>query len=102
MSALSFFVSLIGLLFIFVALLGILRMKDPLQRLQVASKASTLGVIFCLSALLTTGLRLEDHLKCLLAIVFIFFTSPIAVQAIAMAAYRKEQVKLHLKRDDLR
>jgi multicomponent Na+:H+ antiporter subunit G len=66
---------------------GILRMPDVYIRLQVASKASSLGI-----ALLMLGVALHfDDLsvtiRAVLVVAFLFLTAPVAAHVIGRAAY---------------
>jgi len=80
---------MLGLFFLFVGSLGVLRLQDVYLRLQAASKSVTFGVGFFL-----TGAALLTHdpvvlAKALLAVAFLFLTSPIAAQLIARAAIQR-------------
>lgn len=77
-----------GLLFDFFGVLGLLRLPDVYNRLQAATKCVTFG-----SAGILFGVFLYEGLtgfgfKALLAIAFIFLTSPVAAHAIARASHR--------------
>jgi multicomponent Na+:H+ antiporter subunit G len=66
---------------------GVLRMPDVYQRLQVASKASSLGI-----ALLAVGVAAHFDtfsvtVRALLVVVFLFLTAPVAAHVIGRAAY---------------
>ncbi|MGD8683878.1 MAG: monovalent cation/H(+) antiporter subunit G [Chloroflexota bacterium] len=66
---------------------GIVRMPDVYVRLQVASKASSLGI-----ALLVLGVAahfddLAVTVRALLVVVFLFLTAPVAAHVIGRAAY---------------
>lgn len=78
---------LIGATFALLAAVGIIRMPDFYTRLQVITKASTLG-ISCL--VLAAALEFEGTgttTRALLVIAFLTLTSPISAQMLAMAAY---------------
>ena len=78
---------IIGATFALLAAVGIIRMPDFYTRLQVITKASTLGVS-CL--VLAAALEFEGTgttTRALLVIAFLTLTSPISAQMIAMAAY---------------
>lgn len=67
--------------------IGVLRMPDVYMRLQVASKASSLGA-GCL--MLGVALHFEDIgivVRAVLVIIFIFLTAPVSAHLIGRAAY---------------
>jgi multicomponent Na+:H+ antiporter subunit G len=78
---------LIGAIFALLAAIGIVRMPDLLMRMQVATKASTLGVA-CL--LLSVAIFYDDvgvTSRALLVIIFVFLTAPVAAHMIGRAAH---------------
>lgn len=78
---------LIGVLFMCLAALGILRMPDLFLRLSTTTKAATLGVG---SVLLAIAVRFEDvgvASRALAPLVFLLLTAPIAAHMIGRAAY---------------
>src|SRR5699024_2451737 len=87
-----------GTFFIFSSALGIIRFPGIFTRLHAATKAPTLGII---SILLATFLFLYgSHQlvsgKLLLAILFIFLSSPVAGHMLSRAAH-KSGVKPYLR-----
>jgi len=77
----------IGSLFYILAGLGLVRMPDVFNRIQVGTKATTLGTF---SILLGVGIYdVNQLLKCLVIIVFIAMTNPIGSSVLARAAYKK-------------
>ncbi len=79
----------IGLMFLFVGSLGVLRFEDVYLRLQASSKALTFGLGFFLpGAALLTG-DPETVAKALLAVSFQFLTAPIAAHMMARSALRR-------------
>ena len=80
----------LGVLFLLLGAIGILRFPDCYTRMHAAGKCDTLG-----SLLVVTGLALYHGLssetpKILFIAVFIFLTSPTATHAVAQAALRNE------------
>lgn len=75
-----------GTLLMLVAAIGILRLKDPLQRMHSSTKAGTLGTI-----LLVTGVLLgsDDAPRSngILVILFLMLTLPLAAQLLGRATY---------------
>ncbi len=76
----------LGLFFLFVGTLGLLRLPDVYNRLHATTKCDTLGaglvlLSMALQSNLATGIRLG------LLIMFIVITNPTAAHVIARAAY---------------
>lgn len=76
----------LGLFFLFVGTLGLLRLPDVYNRLHATTKCDTLGaglvlLSMALQSSLTIGIRLG------LLIMFIVITNPTAAHVIARAAY---------------
>ena len=78
----------IGAAFMVLAAIGIVRMPDFLARLQVTSKASTLGIICMLIGVAVHFGAASVVLRALGVIAFIGLTTPLAAHAIARAGYR--------------
>ena len=77
-------VILIGVVFLFSAGLGMLRMPDAFTRIQAGTKASTLG-----NTLVLAGIALYHpawSLKLLIVVYFVLMTNPISSHALARAA----------------
>lgn len=102
MILLSHIFLIIGITFIALAVLGLLRMKDLRLRLQVASKASTLELIFCLPSVILSNPIPGTLTKALLTILFLFLTTHVAAQAIAKLSHEQKTERLKLKSDDLK
>lgn len=68
--------------------LGLVRLPDVYNRLQAATKCVTLGTCSILfGILLITGLS-ATGVKCLLTIIFLMLTAPVAAHAISRASRR--------------
>jgi multicomponent Na+:H+ antiporter subunit G len=78
---------LIGSLFLLLAAIGVIRMPDLLMRIQVATKASTLGVGCMLLAVAVYFHDFGMTIRVLLVISFFFMTAPVAAHMIGRAAY---------------
>lgn len=84
----------IGVLFMLISALGILRLPDVFTRMHAAGKAATLGVS-CL--LLAAGVYFgalgdpSEFWRMVALIVLFFVTAPIATTTMARAAYRTAQ-----------
>lgn len=66
---------------------GILRMPDVYIRLQVASKASSLGIALLMLGVAAHFGELSVTVRALLVVVFVFLTAPVAAHVIGRAAY---------------
>ncbi len=81
----------IGTFFLLLASIGLIRMPDVYNRMQTATKATTLGALSVL-----VGIGLIDLWwlpKSLILAIFIVLTAPIGASALARASY-KHGVKL--------
>ncbi len=77
----------VGLLIMLVGSIGILRLPDFFSRTHAASKVDTTGIIFLLLGLVVIeGVSLAMA-KLLIAIAFIMLANPVAVHALARAAW---------------
>ncbi len=78
-------ITLIGSLVLLIASIGLIRMPDVYNRLQVGTKASTLGTILVLSgiAFIMPGWAP----KLVLLVVFVMVTNPVSSHVLARAAY---------------
>ncbi len=67
--------------------IGIVRMSDVFIRLQVASKASSLGIALLMLGVAAHFDTLSVTVRALLVVVFLFLTAPVAAHVIGRAAY---------------
>lgn len=90
-----------GTFFIFSSALGIIRFPDVFTRLHAATKAPTLGIISILLAtfLFLYGSHQMVSGKLLLAILFIFLSSPVGGHMLSRAAH-KANVKPYLRHQE--
>jgi multicomponent Na+:H+ antiporter subunit G len=80
----------LGVLFLLLGAIGILRFPDCYTRMHAAGKCDTLGSLLIVSGLaFYHGVSLESA-KIVFIAVFIFLTSPTATHAIARAALRND------------
>ncbi len=78
---------IVGLFFLAVATIGLLRLPDVYNRLHATTKCDTLGAgLVLLSLALQSELAVAVRLA--LLIIFIVITNPTAAHVIARAAYR--------------
>lgn len=78
-------ITLIGSFVLLVASIGLVRMPDVYNRLQVGTKASTLGTILVLAGLAFIVPGWVG--KLLLLIIFVMITNPVSSHVLARAAY---------------
>jgi multicomponent Na+:H+ antiporter subunit G len=78
----------IGVFFMFVAALGVLRLSDFYQRIHAPTKAATLGLMFLLIAVTLSVQEKDVVTKAVLAMLFIAATAPVGAHLLARAAYR--------------
>lgn len=76
-----------GGILVFLSGVGILKMPDTFMRMQVATKASTLGLFLLLIALSIHFHRPEIYARCILIIAFIFLTGPVGAHMIGRSSY---------------
>ncbi len=78
-------ITLIGSFVLLIASIGLVRMPDIYNRLQVGTKASTLGTILVLLGLAFVVPGWSP--KLVLLIVFVMVTNPVSSHVLARAAY---------------
>lgn len=69
-----------------IAAVGLVRLRDPLQRMHSATKAGTLGTTLVVGGVLASG-GVASTLTGILVILFLLFTLPIAAQLLGRATY---------------
>jgi multicomponent Na+:H+ antiporter subunit G len=78
---------LLGAGFMFVAALGLVRFPDLFTRMHAASKAGSLGLGCILLGVAVAYPAPIVIAKCIMVLLFIFLTTPIAAHMIGRAAY---------------
>lgn len=90
----------LGSIWVLIAALGIVRMPDVFTRIQVVTKATTFGLgMIMLATALYFGWSGESS-RAILAVIFIFITSPVAAHMLARTAYRRKEVALWEKTEN--
>jgi multicomponent Na+:H+ antiporter subunit G len=91
MELVACFFIILGVLFSFLGVVGILRLPDTYTRLHASGKTGTLGVAFlCVGA----GILMPASALKLIALgLFITFSGPVASHAIAAAVHRSDLVR---------
>jgi len=79
---------ILGVFFMFVSSLGVLRMPDFYSRLHSPTKAATLGLFFLFVAVAIGVPETVVVTKALLALLFIAATAPVGAHIMSRAAYR--------------
>jgi multicomponent Na+:H+ antiporter subunit G len=78
----------IGITFDLFGCIGLIRMPDVYNRLQVATKCVTLGTCGILMGVLIKSGFTAAGVKALLCIAFLLLTAPVSAHALARAAHR--------------
>ena len=78
---------LLGSVLMLLSGVGILRMPDVYMRLQVASKASSLGAGLLMLAVAVYFAELGIVVRSILVVAFIFLTTPVSAHLLGRAAY---------------
>ena len=81
---------LLGIMFDFFGVLGLVRLPDVYNRLQAATKCVTFGSAGILFGVFIIQGFNNFGFKVILGIVFIFLTSPVSAHAISRAAHRSK------------
>ncbi|MCW2368440.1 monovalent cation/H(+) antiporter subunit G [Sphingobium sp. B11D3D] len=76
-----------GTAFLLIAAIGIVRLRDPLQRMHSATKAGTLGATLMLLGVVLAADIAELNWTSGLTILFLLITLPIGAQLLGRAAY---------------
>ena len=81
---------LIGIVFTFVAAIGLLKLNDPMTRLHAPTKAATVGIgAFLLASMCHAFAIAEGSFHELLVLAFLFVTAPISANFIAKVNIHK-------------
>jgi multicomponent Na+:H+ antiporter subunit G len=78
---------LIGLFFMIVGSIGILRLPDFFARTHAASTVDTVGIVISLIGIAFIGHGIVEGGKTLLAALLIMLTNPVSAHALAKAAF---------------
>ncbi|MCH8475154.1 MAG: monovalent cation/H(+) antiporter subunit G [Opitutales bacterium] len=81
----------LGLLTMFVGSLGLIRLPDFYTRSHAASMVDTTGIIILLLGLVFLIGPSQAGLKLLIGVVFVILSNPVAIHALARAAFRSGQ-----------
>ncbi len=78
---------ILGAVFGLLSAVGVVRMPDVYIRLQVASKASSLGIALLMLGVALHFGELSVTIRALLVVIFLFLTAPVTAHVIGRAAY---------------
>lgn len=81
------FFLVVGVLFLLLAAVGVVRMPDVFTRMQAATKAATLGAGCMLLAVAVYFDSFGVTMRALLVTAFLFITAPVAAHMLGRAAY---------------
>jgi multicomponent Na+:H+ antiporter subunit G len=84
----AFAVAVVGIAFMVIAGIGLLRMPDLPTRMHASSKAGTLGAALVLAAVALHFGDAAIAVRVAVVCVFLLLTAPVASHVIARAAYR--------------
>lgn len=90
----------IGGIFMFLGVLGLIRMPDVFNKLQAGTKATTLGFLS-----LALGLFFIEPAwwgKILVIVFFVLFTNPVGSHNIARAVHKRKEKAILPQGDDLK
>lgn len=93
MTVLSVVLISLGVFFLVMGAVGLVRFPDYWSRMHAAGKCDTLGSLLLLSGLTCYGGATFASVKILMIGLFIFMTSPTATHAIARAAFEHEEAR---------
>ena len=80
---------LAGILFVFVGMVGLLRLPDVYNRLHATTKIATLGTFGVMIAIAIKAGFSTMGLKAITVGIFLLLTAPVAAHMIARAAHRQ-------------
>ena len=81
----------IGLFFLSIGTIGLLKLSNTLERMHATSEATTLGVGFIVLAGVIDFYPNGIYLSAILVLVFLFITAPTGAHMIARATYTQDK-----------
>jgi monovalent cation/proton antiporter MnhG/PhaG subunit len=99
MLVLSVALKLVGVAFLCIAGLGVIRLSDPFQRMHAATKAGTLGAGLVILGTVTAHGATDATIVGVLTIIFLLLTVPVAGHLLGRASY-VSGARLSLRGDD--
>ncbi len=84
----GYFFIFLGILFLLLSSIGLLRMPDTISRMHAGTKASTLGTILVIIG----AIFLAPHLwfKLILLALFVLLTNPLSASIVAKSSYNRD------------
>lgn len=86
MTIVAMLLMVLGASLLLVAAIGVIRLRDPLQRMHSATKAGTLGTALMLVGVMLSGVD-EIGWTGALTILFLLLTLPVGAQLLGRASY---------------
>ncbi|VGO10903.1 Na(+) H(+) antiporter subunit G [plant metagenome] len=99
---LALLLKLAGFVFLFAAALGLLRFKDPLQRMHASTKAGTIGAGLTVAGAALTQADGTTLMIAALTILFLVLTVPVAGHVLGRAIYVSGRAPLDADKDALK
>ncbi len=81
----------LGIFFLLVGSIGLIRLPDFYARTHATGKADTLGIMLVIFGLILTQGFSINSVKLLIVIIFVALTNPTATNALARAAFFRRQ-----------
>lgn len=80
---------ILGIIFMLVGSIGMLRLPDFYSRTHSVSKSDTLGIIFVILGLVIYEGATQSGVKLMLIVFFIALSNPVGIHALSRAALKK-------------
>jgi len=90
----------LGVAFLLIAAIGVIRLPDPLQRMHSATKAGTLGTTLLLLGVMASG-KVDHSAVGWWPIIFLLVTLPLGAQLLARGSYLSGTALKGLEEDPL-
>ena len=100
MTILAIAMIVLGVFFLVMGAVGLVRFSDYWARMHAAGKCDTLGSLLLMGGLACYGGATFASAKIMVIALFIFLTSPTATHAIAQAAYLQKEEQVAESRGD--
>lgn len=80
-----------GAVFTLIAAIGVIRLPDVLTRMHSSTKAGTLGASLILAAAAIVFAETSTTAKCVVAVLFLLLTAPLAAHMIGRASLDRDR-----------
>lgn len=92
MSLVGYLLLILGAMVLLLAAVGLFVLEDALSRQHAGTKAGSLGVLFCMIGTALVGGDWMWAWRCMLVILLVWLTLPVASHVLARAAVREQGV----------